>query len=209
MELLPANMQPNELVLSNQNQIFIKSLHLMSCTRSSEEAEKYLTNALDAVKRTFDEITHDNCACTIKMLNSDGSVRTYLRDRQCPASRYCADIELPRYPARANSAFRILTCQSHLFTHFVSNNLSADSGYDNVNPDWMKHYNACLVAAIRPAVTCLHRRDEIFGFLCVDNRAGGFSFSEGKYLTALGYELFSAIESARATMNAAEEKLFN
>lgn len=59
--------------------------------------------------------------------------------------------------------------------YFYCNNLQeldAAGGYYNANPDWRKYYNATVVTPIKNPKTSA--KDDCLGFLCVDNRGGGF-----------------------------------
>ena len=195
--MLTNHRQPNEHVLASERENFVRCLHLLSCTHESQEAEGFITNALGAVKRTFDELTGDRCACTLKMCSHDGTVSTWLRDRESPPLRYSA---VCRFPSQLNSAFRELQC-SRKFTYYLSNNLTADRTYENVNPDWKDHYNAVLVASIRSNIFDHTRSADIMGFLCVDNFHGGFTTLGGVALSSFAHDLFNAISSVHWTMN--------
>jgi hypothetical protein len=185
----------------SENDNFVKSLRLMSCTRNGVEAERFLTDAIDAVKRTFDNVTGDTCCVTLKMSRMDGNVYTYVRDRNSPVSRFVSDLELRSYFAQENSAFRLLTNSSHCHTYYLCNDLSANTDYANANVGWDKLYNATLVASVRAPFSLTDRCFDIMGFLCVDNRNGRFDDISAKALVAFAYEIYFALSVAQRSMH--------
>jgi hypothetical protein len=142
---------------------YVRSLQRLSCSSSSDDAEHGLTNALDHLKTIFDEYTGLPCCCTIKILDANDRVRTWIRDRKAPAARYEIDTELRRFPATLNSAFRQLL-MSPWATYYCENNLGFSVDYKNCNPDWRQHYDACVVAGIRPPATVPTGNRDLIGF---------------------------------------------
>jgi hypothetical protein len=185
------------------------SLRCMKYSSSGSEQEQLLTDSLDFTRDFYEELTGGPCACTIKMISDvnntidgHGTIRTYLRDRACPVSRYFSDIGLPQYSSVGNSAFSVLLTEtSPPRSFYFENDLASCATYLNANPDWRKYYNACLVVAIRQPLAGVSDHRKIMGFLCVDNMHGGFNAANAKALVAFGYEMYEAMNESRKSMN--------
>ena len=149
-------------------------------------------NIVDALK----SLTGHNCSVSIKVFfGGDGGVRrvyTYARDSLSSYERSKTDRKLDGYVYSDNSAFEDIQNPSKP-DYFLCNDLTGlGNGYRNSNPDWRMYYNATIVVPIK-APNSIDGIDTV-GFLCVDNKGGGFDdqFSV-KLLSSLAYLLYSII----------------
>ena|GEM_PF-4649365 len=139
----------------------------------------YLLYFLDNVKETFDALTGYNCSSCIKFLlpaNVGGTgeilVKTYMRDACSYGKRKSSDAVLGEYNYKANTAFEYIMNSEVEDMHYISNNLRMETMYNTANNKYSRYYNATVVVPI-----CLKKSDEpdmVYGFLCVDNKRGGF-----------------------------------
>ncbi len=160
----------------------------------SGEFHRYIEDTLNHVAKIFTIYTGKPCAASIKIfsesqtekieLNLDASlpkdgvyVFTLGRDKASNHDRSPVDEDgspLAVYSYRDNTAFRRITHDPELCGYFVAEKLSSLSSKDYVNtrPDWRDHYDAVAVASLKnPTKKAV---DQALGFLCVDNRHGGF-----------------------------------
>jgi len=126
----------------------------------------------------FCTYTESECHVSFKTLDGKGLVSTVARDQRAgSAERGRIDEHLTSFPFEENTAFKDILEKDKVGC-YISNHLRLRSWcfvYKNINKDWPKHYGAVAVA---PITTTAHpakiTRSNTYGFLCVDNRNGGF-----------------------------------
>lgn len=140
-------------------------------TRFLKSTQAFLTN----VSNLMSKMTGCDCASCIKIISAEDSkpmIRTYYRDPISFRSRGNSDNFLNEYRAHENTAFKNIIDRSSSDVFYISNNLKKEDNYRNANENWVKHYNACIVAPIK---TKIEETDySCIGFLCTDNKKGGF-----------------------------------
>jgi len=130
---------------------------------------------LSNIKEVFDVYTTYPCAACVKLLNRD-DVSTYLRDDISSRERSRADnapSSIQSFDYRRNTAFSKILSGSNPAI-FYSNDLLKEKDYNNANPDWHKNYSATLVVPIRFVSDESTGDSRVLGFICVDNKGGGF-----------------------------------
>jgi len=163
--------------------------------------DKFLLYMIANIKEAFDVITGDVCSACIKMLDENKNVRTKWRDPISYRSRSNIDKRLPEYPFWKNTAFRNIL-DPGCPPYYISNNLSGENSYNNANPEWKALYNACLVIPIRLVTNEVTEEwSVVLGFICVDNKNGGFDDKIAlDFLASFGdlcfhlFKLFSDLE---------------
>jgi len=145
--------------------------------------EMFYLFLLDNIKSIFDMLTRDKCAISLKILDEVASdneiiIRTLFRDSSSYRERKGSDKFIYNYPYYENTAFKeILSEDGDSF--YVSDNLSKETTYINLNKDWNKYYNATLVCPIRMEII-EDEEDEysdysVLGFICIDNMKGNLN----------------------------------
>lgn len=77
------------------------------------------------------------------------------------------------YSYTANTAFlEIVQHRTRYDGYFFGNMLTDDSSYQNGNSNWSEHYDSTAVCALQDPSRL--KLNNLIGFLCVDNRGGGF-----------------------------------
>lgn len=129
------------------------------------------------VKEVFDVLTGSDCAVSIKLLDTQGVIRTLIRDAISSRERWEIDRQLPEYRYDLNTAFEVILDEDANQSYYMSNNLKTEQSYNNANKNWHKHYNACLVAPIRYIEIKEDgaEKSAVLGFICIDNKKGGFN----------------------------------
>ncbi|MGP8051701.1 MAG: hypothetical protein ACLPYB_13980, partial [Desulfobaccales bacterium] len=177
---------------------------------SSQECENYETRVLsfhqfilyfvNNVKQLFDTLTRGRCSVCLKLITTDpkndtgGLVRTFMRDSISYRERSNTDMRIPEFHVHENTAFKRILDNECPDSYYICNNLKEERGYINLNQDWQKYYNACLVVPIRILKSKMNgtkTQHIVIGFLCVDNLHGGFDDRIGlNILAAFGDSLF-------------------
>lgn len=135
---------------------------------------------LSNLKEIFDILTDDECATSVKIIkasNDSGTplIQTFMRDPVSYRERKLVDLELGEFPWYKNTAFETLIDPDNSGRYYLSNDLSKEgNNYRNVNPDWKRFYNACLVAPLRIVEDEAAKKYNMLGFICVDNFKGCF-----------------------------------
>ena len=144
----------------------------------------------------FELATGHPCHASIKTLDrTGGMVTTRARDALMHnAPRVLADEQLQSYNFRDNTAFaRILSDARCDF--FMSNWLNTQAlcgKYSNSNNNWRRHYAATVVVPISSNSNPTELNPEtVIGFICVDNKRGGFSEQYSRALLASFVPLFN------------------
>lgn len=153
---------------------------------------QHLSDVVEETKRIFEEITRSPCDVTLKLVYppntvgrggssrtaqiSDLRVRDLIRDAVSRRDRGLNG----DYQCILNSAYNNILQQKGPNYYYMSNNLrKEDPPFANPRTDWNQHYNACLVVPVQigpsgipnPQASAVRH---IVGFLCVDNKKGGF-----------------------------------
>lgn len=99
--------------------------------------EKFIHYMVTNIKQVFDVLTNDSCAISIKILDKELIVRTYVRDHISYRERSEIDRHLPKYNCQQNTAFKnILDPYCH-DSYYLCNDLKQERErgyYDNANP---------------------------------------------------------------------------
>lgn len=170
----------------------INKLYLAIINKKKVETgffKEYLLKVLSHVKRIFDDITKDDCAVTLKLLNPEHGniVTTFLRDHLSEGKRKGFK-DLENYNVSENTAFNKI-CTETGTTIFSENDLTkleSEGHYKNIRQNWKELYNATIVAPIQFQQK-IDNKDIIiiFGFLCIDNFEGGFKTKRAKDAIAI------------------------
>lgn len=147
--------------------------------RLSSDIVDFLISSSNKISALYECYTGKKCHVSIK-LYSKGKVKTLARDElSFRIGRSSTDEHLHWYPYGANTAFMTILddddCKSFMSNHLIMRSWAGR--YINGNPNWKKFYRACLVVPItdRTHPAQINVNDgSVWGFLCVDNRAGGF-----------------------------------
>ena len=151
----------------------------------------------DTGKEIFNAVTGDACAVSIKLLSANhaslGSsvVTAFLRDSESASAR--GRVDEVSYRVDDNTAFSSICLKGE--PCFVCDDLVAEAAakkYVNKRPGWQRDYNATIVVPIyaisKPDLN--QKPQELLGFFCADNRAGGFDQPEAiRYARELGWRL--------------------
>lgn len=173
--------------------------------------EKFIHYMVTNIKQVFDVLTNDSCAVSIKILDKELIVRTYVRDHISYRERSEIDRHLPKYNCQQNTAFKnILDPYCH-DSYYLCNDLKQERErgyYDNANPNWPKYYNACLVVPVRLITKYDHEEESnVVGFICVDNHKGGFDKNTGlNVLASFGDLCFHLFDLFNELANNAENR---
>lgn len=150
------------------------------------ELVAFLRDSMAGVSRIFTKYTGRKCHTSLKLFNNNtGVVTTYARDLVSGDRRDGIDECMTSYPYEGNSAFvQILDDENS--SAFVSNRLILKSrfgSYKNAHVGWKKFYDASLVVPITANTQGgAINQQNVWGFLCVDNKGGGFDDKECQLL---------------------------
>ncbi len=135
----------------------------------------FITYMLSNIKEIFDILTFDEVSVCIKILYKEKEeflVKTFMRDNISYRERSNTENLLSQYPYYENTAFKNIMDPHCPDSYYLCNDLSNDNVYHNINNNWNKYYNACLVVPIRLLVS--KQESNVIGFICVDNVDGNF-----------------------------------
>ena len=149
---------------------------LQNFRRTNEMFHLFL---IDNVRNVFESITGDKCSTCIKILvlddySEDILVRTYIRDSNSYRARKGSDDKIFEYAYYENTAFKTILSSDNNESYYACDDLSSESTYINLNDKWRSIYNATLVAPIRMKLGSPATDYSVIGFICVDNKKGGF-----------------------------------
>lgn len=151
----------------------------------------YSSDVLSLIRELFTTYTGYDCAACIKALNLSDKARNHIdfdtiakdtelpyvytlgRDLVSKVHRSHVDskpgLNIYRYTKNSGLTFAMKDSKGY----WQSNDLKGlGATYWNGNPDWDKHYNAVAVVMLRNPFS--EDDAEAVGFLCVDNKGGGF-----------------------------------
>ena len=175
--------------INHEARILIQTIKDVLTTKDQEEFKEtetkfreYMIFFLNNVKEVFDVVTRDQCSVCIKLIepnetNTEQSyITTHSRDAISYRERSTIDKDLEKYPYYENMAFNRLLNKKYADKYYICNDLQNERPYTNINPNWKKYYNACLVVPISLPYKDIDGKKKriIIGFLCVDNLKGGF-----------------------------------
>jgi len=141
------------------------------------ELKEFFMKMLSNIKEAFDVYTGHSCATCVKLLNGD-NVTTYLRDEISGRERSRVDHSpslIQNFHYSLNTAFKTILSGSNPAVYYCNDLLKEKDHYENANPEWPKHYTATLVAPIRYVRNENTGESAVLGFICVDNKGGGFN----------------------------------
>ncbi len=144
----------------------------------SADMETFLITSANRMSVLFQSYTRSRCHVSVKLFDPETSlVRTVARDEMSPDNRSSVDENMDWYPYQNNTAFQSIL-DDKTKSRFVSNHLRVLHllrKYKNGNPEWKNLYTACVVVPITKNTHAnTINRTSVLGFLCVDNRSGGF-----------------------------------
>lgn len=163
-----------------------------------------IRDVLTSVAQVMRAYTGHDCHVSLKTFDrASNHVRTEARS-QNNMERNETDERLERYLYTANTAFEEILTQpdSHAF---VSNRLllrSLIGRYKNENARWKRLYRATAVVPITFKLSSEQiTPDHVTGFLCVDNKRGGFDHGSCiNLLSMVAKNLFFALDSTVALL---------
>lgn len=172
-----------------------------------KEFEKYIIYLLDNLKNIFEITTTDICRICLKIILvgeetteqcdsdlRDVHIKTYMRDSGSFRDSQRIDESVPSFPYHENSAFYKILESRFPDSWFLKNDLPSCRDYRNLRPNWNKDYNATLVVPIRCRIE--PNVYTVIGFLCVDNKKGGFREEVDKeVLASIGDHLYYVFRS--------------
>ena len=182
----------------------------------SNNFQAYLSRILEETAQLFTLYTGSKCASCIKIFEGskgdinqafsvDGArthLKTLARNPGSEADRIATDNELKIFDYHKNTAFHRICASNKSPHYFVDNSLEtrAEMGdYDNENPNWKKLYNASAVVPVRPPNAPVEAQS--VGFLCVDNRDGGFDMDRCvSILDGIASDLYFGINATTSVL---------
>lgn len=144
----------------------------------TKETGEFLKNFTAHICKVFNEYTGKECHVTIKTLSNAGEISSWARETLLLkiTERSSVDEELEKFIYNDNTAFEEIIDNKKKF--FYTNNwlktASILGSYKNANNDWKKYYNATLVVPITSHTSPGMIKEKTWGFICVDNKGGGF-----------------------------------
>lgn len=135
-----------------------------------------LTGVADCICNIVKQHTGHECHIAIKLLDREGTVETIARSVSGATHRRGIDRDLNGFGYAQNTAFASIVDKKR--TQFVSNWLRLRHWcrcYRNSHAGWGRLYRA---TAVVPVTTALNGKDitldNTYGFVCADNKNGGF-----------------------------------
>lgn len=156
-------------------QIKIEKSELLSLKdKSDAEYNAYREIVVRSIKDIFDILTKSDVGVAIKIFQYDTThqhftVQTLHRDETSSRERKHIDKKLVDFPLFGNTAFETIFLDTNR-SYFFSNDLQNEKNYNNMNKEWYKFYNACLVIGLTV--------ENVVGAVCVDNKNGSFNDKE-------------------------------
>jgi len=138
-------------------------------------------------------------------------VITFARDASSIHERGKTDRETltQRYSYTSNTAFLEVMHNRSRDNYFYSNDLiglAENQNYINSNPSWKHHYCATAVHAIKDPESAAS--EGVIGFLCADNRSGGFDDQFCKStLALLAYTIYYVVRTTTILLQRFPEKV--
>jgi len=168
-----------QVLLSDSSYIPEKS-DVIDILRITKQFNMYLVNN---IKDIFDFLTDDSCSVCIKIIGindkSEVIVSTLMRDTKSFRERKSKDgLFNEPFLWYENTAFKLILSNDTADSYYVSDNLSKEQSYTNLNNNWRRFYNATLVAPLRINLNDSKFGEDQFlnviGFVCIDNKKGNF-----------------------------------
>lgn len=186
----------------------------------TEDFTQFLSTFTANLQSYFTLVTSDNCAITVKIVKNK-KVKTFYRDSISYRSRRQTDKNTDGsdfiYNISDNYAFDVITSPDFKECSYFCNNLRENPDYKNLNDRWKNFYNATAVVPI--SLNIGDYKDNILGFLCVDNFNGnlslkaveGFLYSSSSiiYNVLVKFEKIATFANHNNIMNDSIQKFSN
>jgi hypothetical protein len=164
--------------------------------------DRFLITTANRISALFQQVTGRKCHVSIKLFEIE-KIRTVTRDDGAFANRREIDEHMNWYPYKDNTAFERILDDPQVKV-FVSNHLLLQNllgNYKNTNPKWKSLYSACMVVPITKKTHSAEiNKDSVLGFLCVDNRSGGFEQKIGLNLLQSFARMYEFVFIASAAL---------
>lgn len=146
----------------------------------SRDILDFLNRFTTHISKIFSSYTGAPCHVSIKTLNNE-TITSWVRETNVSdSSRSSIDENLRSYKYKDNTAFSKIIDDGKSIC-YLNNWLKASSlfgRYKNINPSWRQCYSSTLVV---PITLKTHpnqiNKDNVWGFICVDNKHGKFDSS--------------------------------
>lgn len=161
-----------------------------------DETDSFLRNAVNILQYILTTHTRSHCHVAIKTFNkSNGMVTTHVRDDASP-ERKNRDQYQRSVPYKKDTAFRYILDDDRC-SFFCCNHLTLRSiarKFETSHEDWFKYYKSVIIVPIS-----LNRdersinKETVWGFICADNKRGGFDGRECRRLLVTFARAFSSV----------------
>ncbi|NSY37556.1 hypothetical protein [Leisingera sp. ANG59] len=148
-------------------------------TDFQHESTEFLQDAVEILERILSKVTGGDCSVSVKLFTPDNVdlskplVQTFFRDLKSLRIRSEVYDIIEPFEYSKNAFFKQLMEDVPFKRYVFSNFLQEEGlGYYNQNNEWSKHFKASAVHLICDPNS--ESQDGIFGFLCADNKVGGF-----------------------------------
>ena len=143
-----------------------------------DKAYEFLQYSLNKLSLIMEQYTGRRCHAQLKILQSDGVLITVARDNLSAHNRWIPDQRQKHQHISENTPFQAVLERSRM-RHWHSNCLTGlaifGRYFNKRHHNWRSVYNAaCVVPVTRADGAGAIHKDTVDGFLCVDNRGGGF-----------------------------------
>ena len=154
--------------------------------KMSVELQQFIEGTINEISKIFRAYTGKACHASIKTYSSKTEIiTTRARDIISDNRRHSTDEALDNFQYKDNTAFKIILDNPRKW-FFKSNHLRLRKLfglYINKNKEWCKYYRATLVTPItKKSHPEKITKNSVWGFLCVDNKWGGFDGGAAPYL---------------------------
>lgn len=156
---------------------------------------KFFRRATNQLSRFFTEYVGAYCHATVKLYDpKSGLVKTLQRDDGASCRREEIDEALPNFHYTRNTAFKEILNDKKTRV-YINNDLPNTAGYENRHDNWREYYGSVAVVPITLARGTDHVTPEnVIGFICIDNKCGGFDHSiTSNVLSTVACAYFAAL----------------
>lgn len=152
----------------------------------AEHISSELTTIANCICNLVNQYSGAECHIAIKLLARNGGVATVARSQAGSTHRRDIDEDLNGFSYAKNTAFQVILDKKK--PHFVSNWLlirRVFGFYHNAHRRWFLEYRATAVVPITTALrACEIGIGNTYGFICADNKKGGFDHHVAPLLLA-------------------------